>query len=361
MIASTFSEPVPAPRPPRHVASCFGFALLALVISVIVFAPHLWLMREHVPGSFQWARADGFMLQCAEPFRRDVEPALHWRLLPPLVCHALGLHGRAALIFPWLGLLGMLAFAGHALRSRLDSWRVAAPLVILLASTSAVISATDFFGINDGWNWFALLLVSFSRARWILPLVALVFPWCDERVVIGFTLALVVRAIDRDEPPRWQTLLPLVWLTPYVAVRLVFIRDSSTQLFFGDAVRESLHYFALAPLGWWMAFRAGWIPIAAVFAFASPAWRWWLASILVLTLLVSVVLAADLSRSAAIACPLLVLGSVLLCRRWPAEARRLSLVLCIASLLIPAAHIVHTKIDPVSPLPVELFRLFRSR
>jgi hypothetical protein len=89
-------------------------------------------------------------------------------------------------------------------------------------------------------------------------------------------------------------------------------------------------------------------------------WRPWTAALLAVTAGASVALAADLSRSAAIACPVMLLGCVLLCRRWPAHAPRLALALCITNLLIPTAHVISTKLDPVSPLPVELLRLFHS-
>jgi hypothetical protein len=59
---------------------------------------------------------DGFLKPCEQPFRQDVEPAVRWRLLPPLVCHALGLKGNRPLAFCWLG----LAVFAAVLAARLD-------------------------------------------------------------------------------------------------------------------------------------------------------------------------------------------------------------------------------------------------
>jgi hypothetical protein len=71
----------------------FSIALACLALGMFFFAPQLWLMTEYQPGTFQWDRARTFLLQCEIPLRRDIEPAMHWRLLPPLVCHALHLRG----------------------------------------------------------------------------------------------------------------------------------------------------------------------------------------------------------------------------------------------------------------------------
>jgi len=66
----------------------------SLALSVLFFAPRLWLMQHYVKGSFQWDRAHTFLAQCEQPLRRDIEPAMDWRLLPPLAAHALHLPGN---------------------------------------------------------------------------------------------------------------------------------------------------------------------------------------------------------------------------------------------------------------------------
>jgi hypothetical protein len=81
---------------------------------------------------------------------------------------------------------------------------------------------------------------------------------------------------------------------------------------------------------------------------------------LILTLTATAVLASDLSRSIAILVPLVLLGCWHIERHDFAAAPRRMLWLGIVNLLLPAAHVVHVKIDVISPLPLELFRLFRS-
>jgi len=54
----------------------FGQLILAMAsvgATLVMFSPHLWLMRHEVPEAFQWHRALTFLAQCAEPFRSDVD------------------------------------------------------------------------------------------------------------------------------------------------------------------------------------------------------------------------------------------------------------------------------------------------
>jgi hypothetical protein len=181
----------------------------------------------------------------------------------------------------------------------------------------------------------------------------------DERFVIGLPLALIVRCLDRGEPLGWRAALPAIWLLPYLAFRVVFIGGHATQSFLGSAaLRDCVHYLAYAPLGWWMALRAGWVLVAVSFVLMPREWRWPAGAVLALTLITMTALASDVSRSAAIVVPLMIWGGVALCRHWPTHSLRLLGWLSLACLLIPMATIVYTKIDPVSPLPIELLRLW---
>jgi hypothetical protein len=89
-------------------------------------------MRQYMPGSFQWDRAHAFLLQCEHPLRHDVEPAMLWRLLPPLAAHALHLPGNTPLIIPWLGLLAATGYVAVLLRLNCDDPYLPAGLFRLL-------------------------------------------------------------------------------------------------------------------------------------------------------------------------------------------------------------------------------------
>lgn len=335
-----------------------------LALSVIFFAPRLWLMRQYVPGSFQWDRAHTFLLQCAEPLRRDIEPAMQWRLLPPLVAHALHLPGNTPLVLPWLGIIAATGYAAVLFRRRLDDWRFVAGGTLLFATTSAVLVPVGWLGMNDAWVWLGLLAVSFGQARWALPLACLLCPWIDERFIIGFPLAWLVGRHERDLGWSWPAALEGLWLLPYAALRLWLARhdaaaSAATHYFLAGQLPQITLLVPLAPLGWWMGLRAAWVAVAYAGWNTAPGRRLLGGTVLVATAGITLALAADLSRSIAILMPVVFLGCFEYARRSPAQAPRVLLALGVANLVIPAAHLTYVKIDPISPLPIELLRFLR--
>ncbi len=338
--------------------------LVSLALSVTFFAPRLWLMRNYVKGSFQWDRAQTFLQQCEQPLRRDIEPAMQWRLLPPLVCHGLGLPGKAPLALPWLGVIVVTTYVAALFRRRLDDWRFVAGGTLLFATTSAVLVPVGWLGINDAWVWLGLLAVAFGRAAWATPLACLFCPWVDERFMIGFPLAWLVARLERREPIWGPALQGALWLLPYAALRLAITRSDSavntaTLDFLGGQLKRPYVLLPLVPLGWWLGLRAAWAAVAYA-VWTCPRDRIVLGALtLTGTLLISVLLASDLSRSIAVLAPAVLLGCFDCARRFPADAPRVILALGVANLLIPAAHVVYLQIDPINPLPIELIRFLR--
>lgn len=346
-------------RPCRSIAAVVAFTL---ALSLLFFAPRLWLMCVYVPGSFQWDRAHTFLLQCELPMRRDIEPAMFWRLLPPLVANVLHLPGKSPLALPWLGVISATAYVAVLLRRHLDDLRFVFGGTLLFTTTSAVLVPFGWFGMNDAWVWLGLLAVAFGRARWALPAACLLCPWIDERFIIGFTLAWLVARLDRCEPIFGRALLHCLWLVPYTVLRLWLSRHdagAATSGFLRGQLQDSIKILPLVPLGWWMGLRVAWGFVGYVL------WSWprgqaaFACAVLLGTLGVSVLLASDLSRSVAIITPLVLAGCFALARCEPQRAPSWLLALGVANLVIPAAHMSYMHIDPISPLPLELFRLLR--
>jgi hypothetical protein len=341
-----------------------GVALVALLLTAVFFAPRLWLMREYQPGTTQWDRAHTYLQQCEQPFRRDIEPAMLWRLLPPLVAHTLRLPGRTPLLLPWLGLIASLCYVAVILRRQLDDARFVFGGTLLYATTSAVLVPIGWLGINDAWVWLGLLAVAFGRGSWTTPLACLLCPWIDERFIIGFSLAWLVARRERNEELLGRALIEGAWLLPYAGIRLFLTRHDAvaggaTSAFLRTLLHTNLPLLPLVPLAWWMGLRAAWAAVGLAL------WNWprsqnlVAAAVLVATLGTSVWLASDLSRSVAIAGPVVIVGCLTLARRWPDLAPRLLLGFGVLNLLLPAAHMTYLNIDPISPLPIELFRLLR--
>jgi len=338
--------------------------LACLALSVLFFSPRLWLMKEYVQGSFQWDRAHTYLQQCEQPLRRDIEPAMFWRVLPPLVANALHLPGKTPLALPWLGLLAATIYVTVLLRRRLnDPWFLWGG-TLLFTTTSAVLVPVGWLGMNDAWVWLGLLAVGFGRARWALPVACLLCPWIDERFIIGFPLAWLVSRLEHPRLLEFRAILQGLWLLPYAGVRLLVgwhdaATTATTETFLHLQLTQSVQLLPLLPLGWWMGLRAAWVATAyALWAFplrrAVPT-----AACLLGTLGVSFLLASDLSRSVAIITPLVLAGCFKMARLHPTNAPKMMAILGIANLLIPAAHMTYVHIDPINPLPIELFRLLR--
>jgi hypothetical protein len=334
--------------------------LACLLLTWVVFSPSLWVMRNYFQGRIAGDRAHDFLLQCEAPFRRDIEPALMWRLLPPLVCHGLGLGGRVPLLLPYVGILVLTTYVALLLRSRLADPRYVLGGTVLLTTTSAVLFPLDVLAMNDAWVWWAQLAVAFSTGRWVLPVACLLAPWVDERFIIGLPLALLVRALDRDEPVSWwRFLVAGLWLAPYAVTRICFSFDPQavrgTRFFLHYLLNDFPATVPWAPLGWWMGLRAGWVPVL----YAMNPRRWLLGGTAAVTAILMLMLAADISRSIAVLAPLMLLGMLSFARRSPDCAPRAALWLGGINLILPAAHVVGSTLLPISPLPIELLRLLR--
>lgn len=346
-------------RSKRDILLC---ALVSIAITVFVFSPRLWLMRHYMPGTFQWDRAHTYLLQCKAPFRRDIEPAMLWRLLVPLVCYTAGLAGKAPLLVPFAGVLALAIYVVVLLRRRQADARFVFGGSLLFTTTSGILVPLHWFGMNDAWVWLGQLAVAFGSASWAIPLACLLGPWVDERFIIGLPLALLVRAVDRGERLSWRNVATVgLWLIPYAAVRIAFsLNPSEIQATRGFLTYHILSQAAVilpwAPLGWWMGLRGAWVP--AVYALNRR--RLALGCVALATALVSLALAADISRSIAILAPLALLGLFLLARDHPDTAPRFTLGLGLLNLAIPAAHVVYTKFDLINPLVIELVRLLRG-
>ena len=187
-----------------------------------------------------------------------------WRLLPPLLAHALHLPGMTPLVLPWLGLLAAACYVATLLRRRLNDARFVFGGTLLFATTSAVLVPVSWLGMNDPWVWLGLLAVAFGRAAWAAPLACLLCPWIDERFIIGFPLAWLIARLDRGEHLFGRPVLTALWLLPYAAVRLTLARHDPatseiTSAFIHQHVTQNIRLLPLVPLGWWMGLRIAWV------------------------------------------------------------------------------------------------------
>jgi hypothetical protein len=345
--------------------------IAALGLSLFFFSPKYWLMVHPVPESLEWNRAFSFLHQCADPFDQKVEPAMRWRLLPPLVAHAAGLTGMAALAIPYLGLLALLSY-WTAAAERLFSDRLTAFLLtILLGSTSAVITVTGWLGLNDAWFLLGVVAVAAGTGWPSLIFSSLLAPWVDERFLLALPLALFCRWWLSGRPLGFHRKISCAALAllPYLGIRTVLSlrgHDHTSSQFLIGALRVVPIYLPFGRLGWWMGYRAAWIILLlAPMEWWSNASRLTFFAGLGCTLAgfgCITVLASDLSRSTNLLLPLLFCGARALQRRTAAPERTYIWLgaTTAANLLIPYVAVTYTKMALVWGFPLELIRLYKN-
>ena len=345
--------------------------LLALGLSVAFFSPKFWLMDHPRPGTFEWDRALTFLQQCRDPFAPEVERAMRWRLLPPLVAHWLGLPGWTPFLISYAGLIALVA-GWCAAAERLLRDRLAALLLTLaLGTTGAVISVTTLYGLNDGWFLLGLLAVTAGRGRASLLVPGLLAGWVDERFFLGWPLAMFCRWWLQGRPVKFgaELALGLASLAPYVAIRggyTLLADDRGSVDFVSSALSIVPYYLPYVRLGWWMGFRAAWpLLLLAVLQWGRIGGRFSLVTGLGCTLaglLAVTVLAANLSRSTNLLLALLLCGACALRDVVPAAAARYRwlVALVAANLLMPYLTVIYTKTSVIWSLPLELLRLWKN-
>ena len=207
------------------------------IVTICFFFPRFWLwpltglpLSELVAIQPEVHRAFHVLRQLQDPWQRIDDPVnrvIEWRLLWPVVGHALGLPRGLFLALPHLGIVLALAAVARL------TWRAthdALPVVcatLLGASSSWFFVSSGWLAYFDSWLVLALLLASFGRSRWTLFAAALLAPWIDERFILTLPLCLAGRALtaERENPPErrelWRDALVLLGgIAPYVAVRL---------------------------------------------------------------------------------------------------------------------------------------------
>ncbi|MBD2178231.1 hypothetical protein H6F42_15035 [Pseudanabaena sp. FACHB-1998] len=322
-------------------------------------------------GSFEVARAISFLQQVDNPWESSIESALKWRLLIPSIAHFSGIRGWAALSISWLGVVVLLAQTTWTiLSSTRDRW-LAFTGCVLVASSSAVVVSTGWLGINDAWYLSGLLTVAFAKnPLWLLG-ACLISPWFDEKFLIALPIAILTRWHQDIQSNTKDAIFKLISLItfgiiPYVATRLYvtfFYSDPSSASFFKSVLTGFTTWLPWAHLGWWMAFRLGWIFIGVSFwlilrvgglRYLFITLFLFLSSFLAIT-----ILAADMSRSAAMVLPLLVWGWSNAPSNTVFGNPNMRNIIVLSNLLIPSMHVTYTKASLISPLPLEIFRVLK--
>jgi hypothetical protein len=335
--------------------------LLCLLLIVLFHSPRWWLIVDESPGTCEWDRARSYLLQCEDPFRVDVEPAMHWRFVPQVFVWAAGGHRAVGLAIPWLGAVALAAYVIHRLRKQGYDAGTAFWLCTLLLSTAPMLVSLGWLGMNDAWVALGLAILAFEERRLPIILACALCPLIDERFVFGAPGAVLVRYYPY-EGIRLRVIAGCLLgaLAPFFVFRAIGFAMGRGGMngFLLSSIQASRSYLWCAPLGLWMAFRFAYIPpvlrIQSEFSHRRVACIALVGGCLVPTL-GGFLLATDTMRTASILLPLCVwgvLGSQQVDRKW-------AYWLALGNLVVPAAHVTYTKIMPVNSILVELWRVWR--
>ena len=140
------------------------------------------------------------MQQAANPGVEIPDPmhmAVRWRLLFPVLTHLLGLPVWTALAWAHLGsgvLVFLLVRIGAGMASGPSSReREGLALALVAGATAPFFTSMGWLGYFDAWLAVGLLVVAYARPPGLVLAACVLAPWVDERFVLGFPLALLVR------------------------------------------------------------------------------------------------------------------------------------------------------------------------
>jgi TPR repeat protein len=282
---------------------------------------------------------------------------VRWRLLVPAVARGLRLPDWATLGLAHLGclaLVGALAVLGRRLAPAASGPAVLG-FCVTAGATAPFFTSMGWLGYYDSLLALGLLAVAFAPGRALVLAACLLTPWVDERFILGLPLALLVRLLCAPEPDlrawlRREALAPLALAGAYALLRLALggsggsqtVSQYLGQFVFGyplDGLQRLAGAWAGLRLGWILALTAltaAFLPAAGLRPRLGPA----LLATSLLTALLALHTALDLSRSTVLLLPLLPLGWLAATRLLPPHRLTLlSLALAALALALPAHHV----------------------
>jgi hypothetical protein len=379
------------------VIRSFFVGCLSWLLSVFLYSPRLTLFLGAGSGS---TRRDDLLTQCVDPLARNLnEPILAYRIVQPLLAHALGWCGDrrdlAALLgspgIAYLALILTLACCHWALRQRFSS-AVSLLTTLALATTMVTQWTNTAWGHPDSLTLLPIALMLISRHPLLVTACVFIGFLNDERLVLAIPFLVLWWWPEAES---WKKSLSK-FLAPGLAVCLglgfvLLVRVVLAQGLIGPGIDDAYRSGGLfsgpfsriwQPNEWpglavmvLLGFRWLWlIPLFAV----SFLWRQRGAfRILIYALSLSAAslstfTVADVSRSFAFVFPCIIVGLQILKENGWSD-RRLSnwLAWCLGlNILTPAAKVFGLPqqwwrnplswASPYLPLPINVWQWLRS-
>jgi hypothetical protein len=371
-------------RPTRanvgYVAQLAGVGLAACAVSCLRFCPRFAMWRGLSVGfppfteSPEVDRAVYALQQLNHPLVKITDPgnvALQWRLLFPIIGHALCLPPWLYLALPHMGCVVVTAYAAHLMLRQGARWLAAFFTATLLATGSWFFVSTGWLGYGDSWYLLGLLAVAFSPWRAAIALTCLLEPFIDERFVLTLPLVYVVRQIYFERFDRRHLRAVLIDAAamaapsvPYIALRLLLLlrsADAGSGLYVQWRLRElrtiEVPWYRWVD-GWWQGLRCGWLLVVVAiwlqFRRRLPASALVLSGVCAATIGMALLIASDIGRTNSALWPAGLLGLLLLLRWRPLWVRYGLPALLAGNLALPANNVITTISRPVNSLYTEV-------
>jgi hypothetical protein len=324
-----------------------AIVFLASALSLARFTPRVFFWQDYSAPSFETARVPSLLAQLDNPGGWDRlywtnplfgDNTLRWRLLPPVIGHALHLAPRVYFALPWLALLLLIGACLHYLQRA----GVSAPALfasgVLIATSAAFFGSAAWVGCFDSFYLLALITFCFTPSPLLAAAACALGPWCDEKFLLMLPVCFCMRW-------SWQPSNRWVWWSvaavfPYCLARFgaVAAGDSSLSRQLAMQSPAFADYCGSLPLAWAYAFRLGWMPLAVGIAAVWRKLQWKVGALFMAALFAEVALVAflawDTTRNIADLLPFLVLGlRELRLRSWTLAA------LAAGNLALPAAYV----------------------
>jgi hypothetical protein len=375
---------LPARARVAYVAQLAGVGLAACVVCCLFFCPRFALWRGLSLGITPFTdlpevhRAVHVLQQLDHPLAKISNPGdvvIQWRLLFPVIGHALYMPAWLYLALPHIGCVVVAAYAAHLMRRQGASWWAAFLAATLLVTGSWFFVSTGWLSYADSWYLLGLLAVAFSPWRPTLVVTCLLEPFIDERFILTLPLVFVVRQIYLDRVDRRHLRAALIDAAvlaaptvPYVALRLVVMLrsvDAGSNQYVQDRLRELRSFevpWSVWLDGWWQGLRCGWLLVVMAiwlqFRRRLPVSGLVLAGVCAATIAMAMLIAADIGRTNSALWPVGLLGLIFIWRWRPRWARYGLPALLLGNFLLPAHNVVtlYYEIVPSIYTAIEQYR-----
>ncbi len=352
-------------------------AVVAFLVINYVFCPRIVLWKG-LNAPLAWFhpevnRAVDTLRQIQQPFSPINNPTndiIRWRLLFPLLAHYLSLPNVIFLAIPHLGCIIVLGWFTFLTLSQTKSRADAFIASVLFGTTSWFFVSSGWLAYFDSWYILGLMLTAFHPSRSLIIASCLLVPWIDERFILALPLTLLVRAayfernVFSSKPLLLDVLAIVVTTLPWVAFRAYLVysaNDTSPSATTNQFTFDKPGIYWTLLDGMWNGLRGLWVyPVVFFVLFIRqrkivPSAL--LAVALIITLVVNLRFAGDISRSVSNIIPIVALGFFVSIRASGFAWRKLLIGLTMFNLFLPASHVVIVFRIPIFYFPYERVRL----